>query len=169
MTSLNATPRTTVTPEDRRPVRTRRRAVRPVGVLVALLAVAALTPVTHAWYLPFLAGLILGGWRLRAGAAVAGAGGWALVLLWRWWSGEPVGDAAAVTAALAGLPALPWLIVAVTLLIALLQGLCGAWLSSSVVTLIRGRRGAVAPTHPAFVLPQETSPENGEKSSHRYS
>jgi hypothetical protein len=139
MTSLNATPRTTVVP-DRRPVRTRRRVVRPVGVVVALLAIAAVTLLVHAWYLPFLAGLILGGWRLRAGAAVAGAGGWGLVLLGRWWSGEPVGGAAAVTAALAGLPALPWLIVAVTLLIAVLQGLCGAWLSWSVVSLIRGRR-----------------------------
>jgi hypothetical protein len=117
------------------------------GLLVPIAATvltAVLTAVTDVWFLPFAAGLLLGALirgRARAvvAAALAGGGGWALVLLWRMWSGEPISGAARVTAALAALPPSAALIIAATLLIALLQALCGVWLGRGLAALIQRR------------------------------
>nr|ASV46745.1 hypothetical protein [uncultured bacterium] len=123
----------------------RRRVPRFLAPVAATTLTAVLTAVTDLWFLPFVAGLALGllvRGRARVVvpvAALAAGGGWALVLLWRAWSGEPIGGAARVTAALAALPPSALLIIVATLLSAVLQGLCGVWLGRSLATLIPGR------------------------------
>jgi hypothetical protein len=153
MTSLNEQTRTplTATAPPPPPIRPRKPLLAyAVSTVAVALVVAALTVLVSPWYLPFVAGLTAGlprwryrtrakGWVLLPAAVVAGAGGWGLALLWRVWSGERVSGAAEVTAALAGLPPQPAVIVIATLLVAGLQALCGAWLALGVVTLIRGR------------------------------
>jgi len=145
MTSVNEQSQTTQpTPLARTAGTGRRLLIVAVAILAGTAFVAALTVVVQLWFLPFAIGLLLGGLRpilrLRGAlivllAAVTTTGGWGLALLWRVVSDEPVAGAARVTAALAGLPADAAVIIAATLLIALFQGLCGAWLGLSLTSL----------------------------------
>lgn len=108
------------------------------------VAFVALSTLGHLWFAPFVAGVILGGvtrWRqARARAAVglvvaAALVGWAVPLLWQAVAGRPVVGTAGVVAALAGLPASGWLIIAVTLLVGGGQGLIGVWTGRALVGL----------------------------------
>lgn len=120
--------------------------LRLAVAVVAVLLVAVLTVALRLWFLPFLAGLVAGGLprRHRPGtgvlllaAALGGAASWSLALLWRLTDGQPLADTARVTAALAGLPPSPAVILTATLILALLQGLCGAWLGTATTALRR--------------------------------
>jgi hypothetical protein len=121
----------------------RRRGRRFLVPIAATALTALVTAVTHLWFLPFVAGLVLGvAARGRARtvvpvAALVAGGGWGFVLLWRALSGEPIAGAARVTAALAALPPSAAVIIVATLLVAVLQGLCGVWLGRGIAALIR--------------------------------
>lgn len=118
---------------------------RPAVVAIALVCGAALVGIGSRWdlwYLPFVGGLAIGvltrvkRMRTRAALWSAGAvaiGGWAAPLLWRAATGEPVGSTARSVAALAGVPPLAAIIIAATLLVALLQAFLGVWLGRSAV------------------------------------
>ena len=113
-----------------------------LGVLVVAAAACALGAWLGAWWVPFLVGVAAGVLR-RACArrsagtlwpAVAGALlGWGLILWIMALAGLPAGATARAIAALAGLPPYAGVAVAVTLLLAALQVLVGAWLSRAVV------------------------------------
>jgi hypothetical protein len=66
-------------------------------------------------------------------AAVGAAGGWLIVLWLLALDGQPAGATARTIAALAGLPPYAAVAVAVTLLLAALQVLAGAWLARAVI------------------------------------
>jgi hypothetical protein len=120
------------------------RALARVLPAIAGAAVVAAGSAAGLWYLPFAAGLAAGictrltrAGRLAAvGYAVASSLGWPAVLLWRALAGQPIGATARAAAGLAGLPPLAALTIAVTVLIALLQSLAGAWLARSVTAAI---------------------------------
>jgi len=111
-----------------------------------------------AWWVPFVVGLgagLLGagfpgpgGWRARRGCvlpAVAGAaGGWLVVLWVLALRGLPVGATGRAVAALAGLPPYAGVAVAVTLLLAALPVLAGAWLARAVIPRREYRSGPAA-------------------------
>jgi hypothetical protein len=111
--------------------------VRRLAVLVLALAACWLGAYLGAWWVPFPVGVAAGlpAVRSRAGrgavlTATAGALlGWALPLWAMALSSLPVGATARTIAALAGLPARAAVAVAVTLLLAALQVLAGAWLA----------------------------------------
>jgi hypothetical protein len=130
------------------------------GILIAVAAAA------HAWFAPFVVGVVIGAVtgmrrvRVRAAvltAVVAAVGGWAAPLLWRAIAGQPVVATAQVVAALSGLssisrtatptgatsagqPPTGWLIIAVCLLVAAGQGLLGVWWARSLTGLLVARR-----------------------------
>ncbi len=129
------------------------------GVLAVTAAASALGAWLGAWWVPFVAGLAAGvlgraGARGRAGAgdtrspvtrrtrqprgvvlpaAVGAALGWAIPIWALALDGQPVGATARVIAGLAGLPPYAGVAVAVTLLLAALQVLAGAWLASALL------------------------------------
>jgi hypothetical protein len=128
------------------------------AVLIAAGLVCGLGAWLGAWWLPFLVGLAVGvlgtpGSRLpwlvpRGGvpAAVAGAVlGWAVPLWVLALRGQPVGATARAIAALAGLPPHAAVAVTVTLLLAALQVLAGAWLARAVMPRSRPRTEPEAP------------------------
>jgi hypothetical protein len=158
MTSLNELPQTAEPTEAPRPNRAGSGGIRWLAGAATAIGGAVVTAlgtvVTHQWYLPFAIGLVLGALttvrRTRprvivAFVAIAATGGWGLALLWRALTGEPVAAAAQVTAALAGLPPNATIIITATLLVALLQGLCGAWIGLAIAALIPRR---AEPTEP---------------------
>jgi len=114
--------------------------VKRFAVLVVALAACWLGAYLGAWWVPFPVGVAVGvlgvtGWVGRGGvlAATAGAAlGWALPLAAMALASLPVGATARAIAALAGLPAHAGVAVAVTLLLAALQVLAGAWLARAV-------------------------------------
>ncbi|MFD8756161.1 hypothetical protein ACFV0O_35060 [Kitasatospora sp. NPDC059577] len=109
----------------------------------------AVGPLWGLWHLPFLSGLAIGtatavrGLRART-AVLAGTAavlaGWGAPLGWRAASGEAVAGTARTVAALAGLPALASLVIAVTLLLGLLQALLGVWLGRTATAALRPAR-----------------------------
>jgi hypothetical protein len=70
-----------------------------------------------------------------AAACLTGMTGWVLPLIWLLIQGEPVGATARVVAALAGLPPYAAIVVAATLLIAVIQAAVGTWLGWSIAAL----------------------------------
>jgi hypothetical protein len=117
-------------------------------LLATALAIAAVSVgAAHGfWYLPLIAGTLLGlvtnqrrlGAALTAGAVmVAGPVSWGLVLLWMSLRGASVGATARIVAAVSGLPPLAVVTVALTLLVALLQAAAGLWLGRAVARIIR--------------------------------
>jgi hypothetical protein len=135
--------------------------VRRLAVLVLALAACWLGAYLGAWWVPFPVGVAAGlpAVRSRAGrgavlTATAGALlGWALALWVMALSSLPVGATARVIAALAGLPPYAGVAVAVTLLLAALQVLAGAWLARAVFP-----GGAVRPA--ATGAPDLEDPQN---------
>ena len=119
------------------------------ATLVGAAALVAVGSLWSLWCLPFVVGLPVGavtavrGLRARTAvlvAAVAAVAGWGTPLLWRVASGEAVAGTARTVAALAGLPALASLVVAVTLRIGLVQALLGVWLGRAAAAALRPGR-----------------------------
>jgi hypothetical protein len=144
-------------PTPFRPLFTRPRHRGPGSLwLLGWLAGAALIIAGAAaglWFLPFVVGLLaglaskLGGWRLRVAlpaVAAMAVVGWGFPLCWSSLHGQPVAATALVIAAVAGWPAHAAVGIAVTLLIALVQAVVGAWL---------GRVLAPHPPPPAAGIP----------------
>jgi hypothetical protein len=113
--------------------------------LVIALAACGLGAYLGAWWVPFPVGMAAGllgvtGWLGRGGMLAATAGavlGWALPLWAMALSGLPVGATGRAIAALAGLPPHAGVAVTVTLVLAVLQVLAGAWLARAILP---GRR-----------------------------
>lgn len=113
---------------------------RRLAALVIALAVCSLGAYLGAWWVPFPVGVAVGlpvaaGRAGRGGLLAVTAGavlGWALPLWTMALSSLPAGATARAIAALAGLPAHAAVGVAVTLLLAALQVLAGAWLARAV-------------------------------------
>jgi hypothetical protein len=113
------------------------------------VAVAACAAGTYAgfWFVPFVIGIgagVLSARRVRLTVIPAMAGamaGWAIPLWVLALRGLPVGATARTVAALAGLPPYAGVAVAVTLLLAALQVLAGAWLARAVIPRRREAAG----------------------------
>jgi len=104
--------------------------------VVVAIAVAGLAE-AGAWWLPFVAGVYAGLASLRWKRVIlvtvaAVAIGWALPLWILALLGYPSGATARAIAAFAGLPPYAAVIIVVTLLLAVLQALAGAWLARAV-------------------------------------
>lgn len=127
----------------------RGRLTAPVGEFAAAVVLCAAGARFGLWWVPFFVGAAFSVvWpRPRTVVLVVAAGavaGWALQLWAMAWGSLPVGATARSVAALAGLPPYAGTGVAVTLLLAALQALAGAWLAravipGSVVTRLRAR------------------------------
>ncbi|MBO0802598.1 MAG: hypothetical protein J2P25_05925 [Nocardiopsaceae bacterium] len=112
-------------------------------LFACVVAATALTAWAGLWFVPFVIGVAVGllSWRWVVPVAVAGAVvGWALPLWILALRGQPTGATARVIAALAGLPPHAFVTVVVTLLLALLQVLAGAWLARALVPYAWPRR-----------------------------
>lgn len=121
----------------------RRRGPVPAWILAGLAGVAAVAggAAIGLWFVPFIVGALagfamyLGRWRLRvtlSAAAAMAVAGWAVPLALAARRGQPEGATARVVAALLGLPPHAAMGIAVTLLIAAVQALAGAWLGLAV-------------------------------------
>ncbi|MEY9929759.1 hypothetical protein ABH926_004399 [Catenulispora sp. GP43] len=128
------------------PARVRWATTGAAALLVALGTAA------QWWFVPFFTGIAFGalgsfrGVRPRTGvwcAAAAGSLGWTVPLVWRAIAGQPVVATARVASALAGLPPTGWVVIILTLLVAALQGILGAWLARSVSGPFFRRRARV--------------------------
>lgn len=126
----------------------RRWPLRGAMGILAPLAVAA-GALLGQWYMPLVAGVVLGvlgrpGFGRTAGRAVAiGPVAWGLAMLPRFAGGQAVGATDRTVSALAGLPDLAATTLALTLLVAFLQGLVGLWLGRAALGVLRrGRRGS---------------------------
>ncbi|WP_300612332.1 hypothetical protein [Trebonia sp.] len=112
---------------------------RRLAWLIAVAAVVAAGAYAGAWFVPFLAGLAVGAAASRLGfpsvpfAVLACVVGWAVPLWVLALRGLPAGATARVIAGLAGLPPHAAVTVAVTLLLAALQVLAGAWLARALL------------------------------------
>ena len=115
---------------------------RGLGVaLIAVFAVVAIVVAATAqaglWWVPFPAGVLAGlasrRWRRVVLVTVAGAvAGWALPLWIMALLGYPSGATARAIAGFAGLPPYATVMVIITLLLAALQVLAGAWLARAL-------------------------------------
>ena len=124
------------------------RARRRPGLGVALIAVFAVVAIVAAgaaqaglWWVPFAIGVLAGlaslRWRRMVQVTVAGSVvGWALPLWILALLGYPAGATARAIAGFAGLPAYAFVAIVVTLLLAVLQVLAGAWLARSLARLL---------------------------------
>jgi hypothetical protein len=110
-----------------------RRVAASLGLVACLCVVAEAGP----WYVPFVLGVMAGVWPRPRAAVLAvtacAVAGWALALWKMALDGLPVGATARAIAALAGLPPYAGVTVTVTLLLAVLQVLVGAWLARAVI------------------------------------
>lgn len=123
-----------------------------MGAFVVLAAVVAATAQAGAWFVPFVVGVGAGvaalRWRRMVLLAMAAAiAGWAIPLWVLALRGLPAGATARVIASLAGLPPYAAVTVVVTLLLAALQALAGAWLARALLPRPR-RVAAAAPETP---------------------
>ncbi len=106
---------------------------------IGAAAIMAGTAQAGAWFVPFLAGVAAGLASSRVRGAVllavaASVAGWALPLWVLALRGLPVGATARAIAGLAGLPPHAAVIIVVTLLLAALQVLAGAWLARALLS-----------------------------------
>ena len=134
-----------------------------VAVAVAVAVVVAATAAAGWWFVPFVAGVAAGllslRWRRVVVPAVLGAvAGWALPLWILALRGYPAGATAHAIAAFAGLPPYATVAIVVTLLLAALQVLAGAWLARAFAParIKRPEREALTqPDQPAVVNPDQ--------------
>ncbi len=112
--------------------------VLTAAVATAVVAGAALLGL---WFMPFAVGLVTGlamrwgGWRLRVtvpAVTIMATAGWGLALWVLALEGLPVGATARAIAAVAGLPGVAALSIAVTLAVSAVQGLAGLWLGRAL-------------------------------------
>jgi hypothetical protein len=108
-----------------------------VAVAVAVAVVVAGTAAAGWWFVPFVAGVAAGLLSLRrpgvvVAAALGAVAGWALPLWILALCGYPAGATARAIAAFAGLPPYAAVTIVVTLLLAALQTLVGAWLARAL-------------------------------------
>jgi hypothetical protein len=121
--------------------------VKRLALAVAAAAVVAAGAYIGAWFVPFGVGVAAGAARSRFTfvtvpvAVLAAVAGWAVPLWVMALRGLPAGATARAIAGLAGLPPYAAVAVAVTLLLAALQVLAGAWL----VRALLPRRAASGP------------------------
>lgn len=106
--------------------------------IVVLAAIVAVTAWGGAWFVPFLVGAAAGAaslrWRRMVLLAVAAVvAGWALPLWIMALRGLPVGATARAIAGLAGVPPYAGVTIVLTLLLAALQALAGAWLARALL------------------------------------
>jgi len=135
------------------PVPFRPRFVRPdhrwpafvwlLGLLAGVLLIVGAAEVGW-WFMPFVVGLLAGlanhvgrwpTWIALPAVAAISAAGWAVPLWWSVLRGAPYGAEARVIAALLGLPAYAAVGVALTVLIAVAQGMAGYWLGRALTPL----------------------------------
>jgi hypothetical protein len=111
---------------------------RRLAVFAVVAVVVAATAAAGLWFVPFVAGVAAGLLSLRRprvvpAATVGAVAGWALPLWILALRGLPAGATARATAraiaAFAGIPPYAAVAVVVTLLLAALQALAGAWLA----------------------------------------
>ncbi len=111
-----------------------------LGVLVSIALIAG-GALLGLWFVPFLAGLATGvvmrwgWWRLRVtvpAVLIMTAAGWGLALWIQAVRGQAIGPTSRTIAAVAGLPAVAVLTVAITLGVSVLQGLAGLWLGRAL-------------------------------------
>jgi hypothetical protein len=119
---------------------------RRLAVFAVVAVVVAATAAAGLWFVPFVAGVAAGllslGRPRVVPAAVAGAvAGWALPLWILALRGLPAGATARAIAALAGIPPYAAVAVVVSLLLAALQTLAGAWLARALVPRRRSAAG----------------------------
>ncbi|TVZ06209.1 hypothetical protein EAS64_01845 [Trebonia kvetii] len=112
-------------------------AQRMLADFLAVLALSLAGAHFGLWFVPFVLGAVVSAFRPRARAyvlvvAAGAAAGWALALWLMALDGLPVGATARTISALAGLPPYAAVVVAVTLLLAVLQALAGIWLARAV-------------------------------------
>lgn len=136
-----------------RPVPFQPRFVRPyhrwpawtwlLGLLAGTLLIAA-GAIAGWWFMPFAAGVLaglanrVGRWPARVAlpaVAIVAALGWAAPLVWSVLRGEPYVAVARVIAALLGLPASPAVGIALTLAVAVVQGVVGYWLGRALTPM----------------------------------
>ena len=111
--------------------------VRRLAVFAAVAVVVAATAAAGLWFVPFVAGVAAGLLsRRRPGVVPAAAfgaiAGWAVPLWILALRGLPAGATGRAIAALAGIPPYAAVAVVVTLLLAALQTLAGAWLARAL-------------------------------------
>lgn len=116
--------------------------VRRLAIFALVTVVVAGTAAAGLWFVPFAAGVAAGLLSLRrpkvVPATVAGAvAGWALPLWILALRGLPAGATARAIAALAGIPPYAAVAIVVTLLLAALQTLAGAWLARALARAVR--------------------------------
>jgi hypothetical protein len=122
--------------------------VKRLLALVAVTVVVAGTAELGAWWVPFLIGLAAGAALSRYAllsvpfAVLAAVLGWALPLWALALAGLPAGATARTIAGLSGLPPYAAVTIVVTLLLAALQVLAGAWLARALLPrrVMSGRR-----------------------------
>ncbi|MFB4309624.1 hypothetical protein [Actinomadura sp. GTD37] len=152
-------------PVSRSAVRPEPRRAPRVGAASAAGAVGAVAVAAGAWfeqwYLPLVAGVVVGSLagRYRAGlvrtagwSVLLGPVAWAAVLVLRFLRGDALGATGRTVSALAGLPGIAVVPLAVALLVALLQALAGVWLGHAASGVLRharksGERGHPEPGH----------------------
>jgi hypothetical protein len=136
-------------------------ALRWVACFVLLAAIVAVTAWAGLWFVPFIAGVAAGVASLRWRrmvllAATAAVVGWAVPLWVLALRGLPVGATARTIASLAGLPPYAPVTIVVTLLLAALQALAGAWLARAVLPRTWRRsaisRSRVRPRPPSYPM-----------------
>jgi hypothetical protein len=111
--------------------------VKRLAVFAVVTVVVAGTAAAGLWFVPFAAGVAAGLASLRRpgvvpAAALGAVAGWALPLWILALRGLPTGATARAIAALAGIPPYAAVAVVVTLLLAGLQTLVGAWLARAL-------------------------------------
>jgi len=122
--------------------------VRRLPIFVAVAVLVGGSAELGAWWVPFILGLVAGGVSSRYSfpsvplAVLAAVLGWAVPLWAMALAGLPAGATARAIAGLAGLPPYAAVTVVVTLLLAALQVLAGAWLARAVLPrgVASGRR-----------------------------
>jgi hypothetical protein len=111
--------------------------VKRLAVFAVVTVVVAGTAAAGLWFVPFVAGVAAGLASLRRpgvvpAAALGAVAGWALPLWILALRGLPTGATARAIAAFAGIPPYAAVAVVVTLLLAGLQTLVGAWLARAL-------------------------------------
>lgn len=111
-----------------------RRASGWAGLFVVVVVVVAAAAQAGLWFVPFAAGVLAGVLSLRRKhivltTLIGAVAGWALPLWVLALRGYPAGATARVIAAFAGLPPHAAVTIVLTLLLAALQVLVGAWLA----------------------------------------